>query len=96
MTDTFSYIRRGRPLAFLTCWLLASPVVAQALPDAGVDTTFVKPEYIQSCVELTSCIAANSEQGVDHLKGSLKPEYGLIPGCFSECNLQPEGVRVQA
>lgn len=36
------------------------------------DTTFVKPEYIQSCVELTSCVADNSEQAVDHLAGSFR------------------------
>ena len=35
------------------------------------DTTFVKPEYIQSCVELTSCIAENSGEAVKHLNGSL-------------------------
>jgi len=34
-------------------------------------TEFVKPEYIQSCVELTSCIAANSDEAIAHLKGSL-------------------------
>jgi carboxylate-amine ligase len=32
---------------------------------------FVKPEYIQSCVELNSCIAENSDQAVDHIRGSL-------------------------
>jgi carboxylate-amine ligase len=35
------------------------------------DTDFVKPEYIQSCVELTSCIAENSDAAVKHLNGSL-------------------------
>jgi len=35
------------------------------------DTDFVKPEYIQSCVELTSCIAENSGAAVKHLNGSL-------------------------
>jgi len=35
------------------------------------DTDFVKPEYIQSCVELTSCIAENSGEAVKHLSGSL-------------------------
>lgn len=43
MTDTFSYMRRGRQLAFLTCWLLASPVVAQAISDAEADATLVEP-----------------------------------------------------
>ena len=45
MTDTFSPMRLGRPLAFLTCWLLASPVVAQAIPgaDAEADATLVEP-----------------------------------------------------
>ena len=38
MTDTFSYMRLGRPLAFLTCWLLASPLVAQAI-DADADAS---------------------------------------------------------
>ena len=32
---------------------------------------FVKPEYIQSCVELNSCIARNSDHAVSHLAGSL-------------------------
>lgn len=35
------------------------------------DTTFVKPEYIQSCVELTSCIANDSKEAVKHLKETL-------------------------
>ena len=33
---------------------------------------YVKPEFIQSCVELNSCIAANSEVAVAHLRGTLK------------------------
>ena len=32
---------------------------------------FVKPEYIQSCVELSSCIASNSAEAVAHLQESL-------------------------
>jgi len=36
-------------------------------PHAG----FVKPEFIQSCVELNSCIADNSDAAVAHLGGSL-------------------------
>ena len=32
---------------------------------------FVKPEYIQSCVELTSCVSANSENAIAHIHGSL-------------------------
>jgi len=32
---------------------------------------FVKPEYIQSCVELNSCIAENSDMAVAHIHGSL-------------------------
>lgn len=32
---------------------------------------FVKPEYIQSCVELTSDVATNSDQAVDHLRRTL-------------------------
>ena len=35
------------------------------------NSEFVKPEYIQSCVELTSCIAENSEQAIAHIEGSL-------------------------
>lgn len=36
------------------------------------DTDFVKPEYIQSCVELTSCIAETSDAAVKHIRRSLK------------------------
>jgi carboxylate-amine ligase len=36
------------------------------------DTKFVKPEYIQSCVELNSCVADNSEMAIAHIHGSLK------------------------
>jgi carboxylate-amine ligase len=32
---------------------------------------FVKPEYIQSCVELNSCAAEDSEQAISHIRGSL-------------------------
>ncbi len=35
------------------------------------DTEFVKPECIQSCVELTSCIADTSETAVKHIEQSL-------------------------
>ncbi len=35
------------------------------------DTEFVKPEYIQSCVELTSCVANNSDEAVAHIRQSL-------------------------
>ena len=34
-------------------------------------TTYVKPEFIQSCVELTSKISENSDAAVDHLRTSL-------------------------
>ncbi len=33
--------------------------------------THVKPEFIQSCVELTSCIAENSDEAVEHLRQLL-------------------------
>ena len=33
--------------------------------------TFVKPEFIQSCVELNSCIAENSDAAIAHLRRSL-------------------------
>lgn len=33
---------------------------------------FVKPEFIQSCVELNSCIAENSDEAVAHLRRSLR------------------------
>ena len=33
---------------------------------------FVKPEYIQSCVELNSNVATNSDQAVEHLRQTLK------------------------
>lgn len=36
------------------------------------DTDFVKPEYIQSCVELTSCVAETSDVAVEHIRRSLK------------------------
>jgi len=36
------------------------------------ETTFVKPEFIQSSVELNSCIAANSEVAVGHLRETLQ------------------------
>jgi carboxylate-amine ligase len=36
------------------------------------DTSFVKPEYIQSCVELTSNVATNSDQAVAHLRRTLR------------------------
>jgi len=36
------------------------------------DTNFVKPEYLQSCVELTSNVATNSDQAVQHLHQTLK------------------------
>jgi carboxylate-amine ligase len=36
------------------------------------DTSFIKPEYIQSCVELTSCVADVSEEAVDHIAVSLQ------------------------
>jgi carboxylate-amine ligase len=32
---------------------------------------FVKPEYIQSCVELNSCVAENSDEAVAHVKRTL-------------------------
>jgi carboxylate-amine ligase len=35
------------------------------------DTPFVKPEYIQSCVELNSCIAETSDVAVEHIRQSL-------------------------
>jgi len=36
------------------------------------NATYVKPEFIQSCVELTSCISNNSDAAVLHLQGSLQ------------------------
>ena len=35
------------------------------------DTDFVKPEYIQSCVELTSCVSNTSDRAVAHIRQSL-------------------------
>ena len=35
------------------------------------DANFIKPEFIQSCVELNSCISHNSEAAVEHLQQSL-------------------------
>jgi len=35
------------------------------------DATYVKPELIQSCVELNSCIADNSTEAVEHLRQTL-------------------------
>ena len=42
------------------------------------DATFVKPEFIQSSVELNSCIAENSDTAVAHLDHSLQ---GLLQRC---------------
>jgi carboxylate-amine ligase len=42
------------------------------------DATFVKPEFIQSCVELNTCIADNGAIAVDHLHRSLQ---GLLQRC---------------
>lgn len=36
------------------------------------DANFVKPEFIQSCVELNSCIAENSDAAIAHLQRSLR------------------------
>jgi carboxylate-amine ligase len=35
------------------------------------DTSFVKPEYIQSCVELNSCVADTSNMAVEHIGKTL-------------------------
>ena len=35
------------------------------------DTEFVKPEYIQPCVELTSSVSQTSEESVEHIRQSL-------------------------
>jgi carboxylate-amine ligase len=35
------------------------------------DTPFVKPEYIQSCVELNSCVAETSDVAIKHIRQSL-------------------------
>jgi carboxylate-amine ligase len=35
------------------------------------DTDYVKPEYIQSCVELTSCASKTSDEAVAHISHSL-------------------------
>lgn len=35
------------------------------------DTDHVKPEFIQSCVELTSCVAETSDVAVEHIRQSL-------------------------
>lgn len=35
------------------------------------NTTFVKPEFIQSCVELNSCVAASTEEATAHLALTL-------------------------
>lgn len=36
------------------------------------NTTYVKPEFIQSCVELTSCVSKNSDVAIEHLRESLQ------------------------
>ena len=43
------------------------------------NSAFVKPEYIQSCVELTSCIAGDTAEAVAHLRGSLQ---ATLQRCF--------------
>ena len=35
------------------------------------DTKFVKPEYIQSCVELTSCVAKTSDEAIENIVQTL-------------------------
>jgi carboxylate-amine ligase len=35
------------------------------------DTAFVKPEYIQSCVELTSCVSDTSTAAIEHIEETL-------------------------
>lgn len=35
------------------------------------DTEFIKPEYIQSCVELNSCVAGTSNEAIEHIRRSL-------------------------
>ena len=35
------------------------------------DTDFVKPEYIQSCVELASCVAKTSDAAIEHIRQLL-------------------------
>jgi len=35
------------------------------------ETEHIKPEYIQSCVELTSCVAETSDEAVRHLSNTL-------------------------
>lgn len=41
------------------------------LMDFFPNAEFVKPEYIQSCVELNSCIAENSDEAVAHIGETL-------------------------
>jgi carboxylate-amine ligase len=48
---------------------------------------FVKPEYIQSCVELNSCIAETSDQAIAHIRGSLKK---MLQRC-AELNMEACG-----
>ncbi len=36
------------------------------------NATYVKPEFIQSCVELNSCISENSNAAIEHLQKSLQ------------------------
>ena len=36
------------------------------------DATYIKPEFIQSCVELNTCISENSDAAVGHLQKSLQ------------------------
>ena len=36
------------------------------------NATYVKPEFIQSCVELNSCISENSDAAIEHLQESLQ------------------------
>jgi len=36
------------------------------------DSEFVKPEYIQSCVEITSCVAETSDEAVEHVAQTLE------------------------
>lgn len=51
------------------------------------DSTFVKPEFIQSCVELNSCVSQTTTMAVDHIRRTL---IALLDRC-EELNLRVSG-----
>ncbi len=59
--------------------------------------TFVKPEFIQSCVELNSCVAEHSDEAVAHLRLSLEHLFrrtAELDMCLCGAGTHPFGRRL--